>query len=180
MTAALAVLSGACGASAPRSVGEGTSVDRQTLELPGGALVTLDTRQPRNIESLAISAPAGRAFEAVRAAYDSLGIPVGAIDSRTLTLGNNGYRMRNSIAGVRMSRYFDCGGGANTAPNAERYTVHIIIASQIKSAGKDAEVRTALDATARPEGMTVSSVRCASTARLERQIAAIANAIASR
>ena len=71
-----------------------------------------------------------------------------------------------------LSRYLECGSGL-TGPFADRYRIEMLVRTTIVPAGTGGvRVESYVEASARnPEGSSNTGVACATTQRLEREIA---------
>lgn len=106
------------------------------------------------------------------AAYEELGIPLTTVNVDALLAGVVGERVGNRLAGGRLSRFLDC-GRTNTGRIADQYQVYVTAVTQLMdledgSVGVYSHVR----GTAVQGGYVGSEIRCVSTGRLEREIAA--------
>ncbi|MDQ3522790.1 MAG: hypothetical protein M3434_10705 [Gemmatimonadota bacterium] len=107
------------------------------------------------------------------AVYEALKIPVGTIDQNTRVIGNRRIESRSGrIAGERASSYLNCGNTGIGGPIADSYQVNLSVLTQIvPAAGGSTQVQTSIEASATQRGVSSAPVRCASTGRLEQQIA---------
>lgn len=115
--------------------------------------------------------PPDGAFSALESAYTELQIPLTRRDDATMTIGNDGLKMRRQLGRIQLRRAFDCGGTAGM-PNSETYN---ITASIISSITRESEgsviVTTVVEASAENPNYPGSGVRCSSTGTLEDAIA---------
>lgn len=111
-----------------------------------------------------------RAWALLPKAYESLGLPLTLSDPAAKVLGMQNVVIHKPIGGERLSRLLDCGVDVN-GPNADYYEVHLTVVSGLeKTDSAGSLLRTRVAAWAAPTGLS-SSVRCASTGRLEERIA---------
>ena len=168
---AAAMLLAAC-ASSP------AADDHQSLRGPSDALpsdIRRGTVVTLRTEGYAVRgkvpAPPERTFATVVAVYEALGIPVTAMDSASLTVGNPRFTVTRRLAGERLTEYLDCGDNRGI-PNAEVYTVRMDIRSTVSPDPDGSSVATVIEATARSnDGTGTQPVVCHTRARLEERIA---------
>jgi hypothetical protein len=171
MTALLAlVLASACG-SPGSGPGPGAAGPPPSIS---GAGTTLDVRftPSRDVVSDAVQATPEAAWDALPKAYADLGIPVREVADASRTLGNSRFVISRRLGETPLSRYLECGSGL-TGPFADRYRVEMLIRTSIVPAETGGvRVDTYVEASARnPEGSSNTGVACATTHRLEREIA---------
>jgi hypothetical protein len=112
-----------------------------------------------------------RAFEALKAVYEELGIPPGTYDPATGRVGNPNFWKTRKLGDVTISTYLNCGDSLVGAI-ADNYRIYISLISVVRPDGKGAsELETAFSAQARNmEGTAGDRVACGSTGRLEDRI----------
>ena len=123
-----------------------------------------------NSKALIPAAPS-RVFEAVKAAYEELGVPPGTHDPTTGRIGNTDFWKQRRFGNEAMSAYLSC-GESFTGPVANNYRIYISLISLVRPDGKGAsEVETAFTAQAQNmEGSSGDRIACGSTGRLEERI----------
>ncbi len=150
---------------------------------PGGAAplpsittsgTTMDvTYSPsRGVVTEVVEATPEAAWEALPKAYADLGIPVREVSEASRTLGNSRFTLSRRLGETPLSRYLECGSGL-TGPFADRYRIELLIRTSIVPVdGGGVRVETYVEASGRnPEGSSNTIVACATTQRLEREIA---------
>lgn len=151
---------------------------RRQVQVAGAALV-MSTEASRDVAQLA--APLARSWDALRAAYDSVGVAVGTLDPRTHTIGNLGYKVRQRLGRAPLSRYLDCGGSTQVGPNADSYDVMLRVTSTLTPAGAEATtLTTTVEAEARPATFNQSWMRCTSKGALEKRLTDLVRAQLAR
>lgn len=118
-----------------------------------------------------IPAAPSRAFDALKAVYSELGVPLGTDDPATGRVGNTNFWKTRKLGNEAISTYLNCGDSfAGTA--ADTYRIYISLISVVRPDGKGAsELETAFTAQARNmEGTTADRVACGTTGRLEDRI----------
>ncbi|MET0396994.1 MAG: hypothetical protein ABW277_09250 [Longimicrobiaceae bacterium] len=148
---------------APRQVGT------VTIEDPSGTVGSLAVSSAPRYEARGVAVPLARARAALPAVYEALGLRGGGPTE-------NGYsaprvQATRALAGVRLSRYLDCGSTVSTA-NADQYAVTLQVATRLAETTPAATLaETRVLATAKPIGTAGETVACTSTGALEREIA---------
>lgn len=135
--------------------------------------VDVQTRDVREEHNVPI--PAVQAFDALPAAYAKLGIPNIAVVDNTAgvyTIGIRNLRAHGALAGVRLSRYIDCGSGTLGVP-ADSYDVNLSATTYVTPDGDGSVLHTLVAANARDPGDNRPPVRCSSTGQFERQLASL-------
>lgn len=170
--------SGAAAPAAPAAAPGAPVPQRRQVQIAGAPLV-MSTEASRDVAQLA--APVARSWEALRAAYDSVGVAVGTLDPRTYTIGNLGYKVRQRLGRAPLSRYLDCGGSTQVGPNADSYDVMLSVTSTLTPAGAEATtLTTTVEAEARPATFNQSWMRCTSKGALEKRLADVVRAQLAR
>jgi hypothetical protein len=112
---------------------------------------------------------ADKAFSLLPKAYESLGLTPTVNDPKARIVGVQNLVIHKPIGGERLSRLLDCGVDV-TGPNADYYEVHLTVLSGVQASEGGSTLVTRVAAWAAPNGLS-SSVRCASTGRLEEKVA---------
>jgi hypothetical protein len=144
----------------------------------GGSMAVAMVHE-ENANGAAVPFTAQQAFAAVRAVYDSLGIPTTTIDTRNFVVGNPSFKIRRQLARVPLSRYLNC-GATQGGPSADSYDLVVSMTTQVRPKGDNALVMTTLDGQARPVAMSGDYVHCATTSALEAHVVEMVNAILRR
>jgi hypothetical protein len=112
-----------------------------------------------------------RAFAALKAVYEELGVPPGTNDPATGRFGNTTFFKTHKFGNEAISSYLNCGNSI-TGPAADIYRVYISLISVIRPDGKGAsELETAFTGAAQNmEGTSSDRVVCGTTGRLEERI----------
>lgn len=130
---------------------------------------TLRTSVPPSAKAAVAAAP-GRVFDATRAAYADLGIPVASADPGTGQVTSGEFWKMHTLGKTSLSAYLDCGRAA-TGAIAEIYRVYLVVSSLVRPDGSGAQLETAVSAYARNiEGTSGNRVACGSTGELEERI----------
>ena len=120
----------ACAPSASISSGR----DRYPVRVVGPAGSTsMMVRSDDNTTSGVIAVAPEDAWRALPAVFDSLGIPLTRVDPSNRIIANDGFRVRQRLRDVPLSRYFDC-GSTQVGPNADSYQVLLVIVARLRPA----------------------------------------------
>lgn len=167
--ASLAVLIGAAGcASAPPDevpLIQETTMETATVEGFGQEII----RRDRLAETKTIAVSTDLVWGVLGGVYERIGIPVTAVDSKTLTVGNLGFEARR-IDGSRMNTYLDCGTNLG-GPIANTYEVTLsVVTTLTKVDERHTELSTTVDGNAKPRTVAGYPVQCTTRQKLEELI----------
>ncbi len=139
----------------------------------GGANLDITMHADNRPSSNTVQAAPERVWAVMPAVFEGLKIPVGTLDQNSRVIGNRRIETNSGrIAGGRASMYLNCGNTGLGSPVADSYQVNLSVLTQIVPApGGSTQVQTSIDANATQRGVSSAPVRCASTGRLEQQIA---------
>jgi len=163
----LATVVGGCASSGPRPGADA----RELLRLAGSreADPPRDGSESFVVDTLAV--PASRAFNAVRAAYSTIGIPFTHFDEEQLRVGGF-VQVLGELDGERPSTWVDCGQGATAEPYANQYAVSMAVATRVVAIDESTStVETVIRARARARDVSADLLRCRSFGTFEAQIA---------
>jgi len=165
----LAVAGSASCASSGSSTGSNIAMPSERIVAVDNQGVLRTTVAP-NAKTAIPVAPA-RAFEALKAVYEELAIPLGTNDAAAGRIGNADFWKTRKLGNEPISTYLHC-GESFTGPAADNYRVYMSLVSVVRSDGKGAsELETAFAATARNmEGTSGTGIACGSNGRLEDRI----------
>ena len=154
-------------ASTPGSTNVATPTER-TLAVDDAAVYR--TTVLPNVKFPVPAAP-NRVFDAVKAVYDEIGVPVGTHDPTTGRIGNLDFWKLRRFANEPMSTFIHC-GESFTGPVANNYRIYMSLMSIVRPDGKGAaELETAFTAQAQNmEGSSSDRIACGTTGRLEERI----------
>ena len=144
-------------------------VDAQTSEV-------MHTQSSDGPVSATLHASTDAVWKALPAAYAGLGIDLMVIDRPSGTIGNRSFIRTRTLAGKRLSAYFEC-GSSMTGLRADEGRVTAASVTRV-TAASDGETQlstTVAGVVQTVEGSSAQSIPCASTGALEE---AIRNAVA--
>jgi hypothetical protein len=180
-----AVVVSACAAAAAcaSSGGSGSSTAstaptamETTRIAAGSGTMTMTTNRDIATNTKTIAYPIARVWPAVRAAYDSVAVPVAVFDEASHSVGNSALRVRRRLGEVALSKYLNC-GSTQGFPSADTYEIQMSVLTQVRSDPESGgtTILTTVQGQGRP--MTISSefTPCASTGGLEKQIVDVVN-----
>lgn len=173
--AVLAVLGG-CGGSPASST---TPTPRtETIYTGGGGKLTVNPDNGGMTK--VIDAPLEKLWRFLPTAYDSLSIPLSLIDPKKHVMGNDGFKLRQTLGRKRLSTYIEC-GTTQVGPNADSYEVHLTVLTNLEADGPTrTKLTTTLTAAAKPMQFAQDYSRCSSKSGIETRIAEIMTAAAAR
>jgi hypothetical protein len=122
--------------------------------------------------AVALQATPEAAWTALLAAYQKMGIPLSSVDAAQRTASAVDLEVRRRLAGKSLSEYLDCGSNL-TGLIANSYRVRLTVSSTLQpdpQGGSTLQTSVAASATS-PQGASSAPVNCATTGRLEADIA---------
>jgi hypothetical protein len=137
---------------------------------PTGAIAMGVVATPASARSSSFFSTPEAVWDALPAAYESLGVPISAADPATRTLGNTGFNARRRLGSVPLVRYLDC-GTTQGGPSAETYDIRIVISSVVRPGEAATTLSTTVEAMGKPVAFSGEYIRCSSTGQLETRIA---------
>ncbi len=151
---------GAAAGSAPRTMTVVTQTGSQTVSMRG--------EDPANVK--VIERPVDVVWKALPAAYESVGISVTTVDISSRTFGASSVKMRKSLKGVPLSRYFDC-GQTQIGPNADDYEITLTFLTRVTAASAgSSRVELTTMATARPVARRQNPQNCTALGTLDTKL----------
>lgn len=172
--AVAAILSAGC-ASAPTDAVLRQDRIRRTAGGDRETGLDADVRNRDVRETSDVPLPAVRAFDALPAAYASVGISKAAVVDNSggvYTIGVRNLPAHGSIGGTRLSTYIDCGSGAMRIP-ANSYDVNLSVTTYVTPNGEGSTLHTMVVADARDPATNSPAIHCSSTGKFESRIAAL-------
>jgi hypothetical protein len=128
-------------------IGTGT---QSVSVVTSGATQTIQVRQDDPTNTQVIDQPMEAIWRVLPAVYDSLGIAITTVNTTSRVIGADGVKMRRSLKGVPLSRYFDC-GATQIGQNADDYEITLTLLTRARAASPTStRVEVSTVATARP------------------------------
>jgi hypothetical protein len=144
----------------------GTGTQRMTVVTATGTQ-SVGLRQDDNVNMQDFDRPADLVWKALPAVYESMGISVTTMDQARKLIGADGVRLRRSLKGVPLSRYFDC-GQTQIGPNADDYEVFLTMLTRVVPAGaSNSKVEVTTTVLARPVARRQNPQACTSLNTLD-------------
>jgi hypothetical protein len=134
----------------------------------GGGGWQVDYTDEGSIATAQVPTAPAATWDALVAAFQTIGIEATTSDRAGLRMGNQEFRS-SRIDGRYLSAYLDCGSGAGGL-NADRYQVTMAFMVQLGSEGTGTTVTTFLDALAEPRDVSGTVVPCRSRGALEARL----------
>jgi hypothetical protein len=167
---AFAVVCG-CAASTNSAPGRAT----ETVRVAGSGIgMTIAPNTGANVTTIPFSSE--QVWRTMPAVFEALGIPLTTVDPKKHLIGNEGFKLRQQLGTVRLSKYIEC-GTTQIGPNADSYEVYITIMTDVQAGESGgAKISTIFEASARPLNFAQEYSRCSSKGVLEPKIVEIATA----
>ena len=157
------LLLGACASNANNTVHTvQRSTERGNLRLESST--SLETRR------VALNAAPTAAWDAVRGAYEDLGVPLAVYDTTQMEIGNPGLSVQRRLKNTPLSRYLNCGARPLGRAPADEYNVRLSVVSRVRPATEGSMLETTVSAEASQPGVSGAPVTCASTGALEQAL----------
>jgi len=162
-----AVLLAACASSSAAPAASSTSSTIRGGGAIGGSLNMASTSAP---SMSSVPFPMDQVWKVMPAAFDSLAIPLGIIEPAKHIIGNEGFKIRQHLGKVALSRYVEC-GTTQIGPNADSYEVYLTVLVQlVPGASGTTSVATTFESLARPITFAQDYSRCTSKGLLETRL----------
>ena len=157
-------------ASSTSGTGMPASAPDVRVVTPGGEKV-LATGSTAVVEGVAtVDAPVDKVWAALVPAYDSLAIPLTAIDPAAHVIGNGGFIVHRKLGNARLSQYINC-GSAQGGPSADSYEINLQVTTSLAPASSTSTVvTTRVNAAGKPASLSGEYMPCATTGGLETRL----------
>jgi hypothetical protein len=117
-----------------------------------------------------VSAPIDRVWAVLTPSYDSVAIPLTAIDPAAHVLGNGGLIVHRKLGKARLSEYINC-GNSQGGPSADTYEVNLSVSTRLAPAPSGGTiVTTVVNAAGKPASLSGDYVPCGTTGGLETRL----------
>jgi hypothetical protein len=166
------VLVGCASGSSGSSGTETTAKPRERVAMSSGGGGVLRTTNEDLIARITVPAPPDRVWDAAVAAYGDAGVPVKTMDRKAGLLGNGEFIAVRQINGKPLTTFIDCGTDPARGQLANSYRITMSVLSTVlhdPSGGTRLETRVIAEGKQR--NVSSNSIHCASTGKLEEQIA---------
>jgi hypothetical protein len=146
----------------------------------GGGTMTVDTHPVSGPSIARIDFPVQRVWDVLKAAFDSLSIPVSSLDPATHTMGNSALRVRRRLGDVSVSKYINC-GNTQSANAADGYEILLSVTARVQpTITSMSQLAISVDAQGRPITLSSEYTRCTSTGLIESRLAQLVTAQLNR
>jgi len=177
MVLGVCAAAGACASSGGAPSPSSAPTTMETTRIAAGTgTMTMTTNRDIATNAKTVAYGIDGVWAAVRAAYDSLAVPVAIFDAATHSVGNSALRVRRRLGDVALSKYLNC-GSTQGFPSADTYEIQMSVLTQLRSDPESGgtTILTTVQGQGRP--MTISSefTPCASTGGLETRIVDLVN-----
>jgi hypothetical protein len=151
--------------------GAASQQGEQTVHVAGSGGGFLRVRGGDGARSATLAMPLARAWVALPAVFDSLGLQVSEHDEINHVIGISGMKVHKQLGKTPLSRYVDC-GNTQGFPSADSYDVQLLVRTQLEAqADGNTVVATVVEAVGRPMTVAGEFTRCSSKGILEDRIA---------
>jgi hypothetical protein len=117
-----------------------------------------------------VNAPIDKVWAVLTPTYDSLAIPLTAIDPATHAVANGGFITHRRLGKARLSEYLNC-GNSQGGPSADTYEINLAITTRLASAPSGGTVVTSVvNAAGKPASLSGDYIPCGTTGQLETRI----------
>jgi hypothetical protein len=152
-------------ACASSTGGSASSVGSAPIRSQGSVGRATDTRATLYTQTLAY--PVDQVWRALPGVFDSLKVPLNTLDPKAHTIGNDGFKIRQRLGTVALSKYIDC-GTTQIGPNADSYDIVLTVLVQLSPAeGGGTSVTTTFESSARPLAFAQEYSKCTSKSVFE-------------
>jgi len=149
----------------------GGSQGDQTIHVAGSGGGFLRIRGSDGARSATLPVPLTRAWVALPAVFDSLGLQISEHDDVNHVIGISGMKVHKQLGKATLSKLIDC-GNTQGFPSADTYDVQMLVRTQLEAQGEGSTlVSTVVEAVGRPMTVAGEFTRCSSTGALEDRIA---------
>jgi hypothetical protein len=168
------------GAAGPAAAASPQETVRVSAGVGSGTMI-VDTHPITASARITVDFTRDRVWGEMKAAYDSLGIPITTFDPATHTIGNASVRVRRRLGDVSMSKYVNC-GNVQGVQSADAYEVIASVSTRLEAGDTPLKtlMLTTLEAQGRPMTVAAEFVRCSSTGVLETRLSQIVTAAIKR
>jgi hypothetical protein len=158
----------ACATSHPESSRPTSESVRVVGDVAGG---NIRMSSSDNVTRGSVPFTPDKVWTVLATVYDSLGIPIGTVDSKRMFIGNTGFKAHQKLGKTSLSKFIDC-GRTQGFPSADSYDIYLQITTQVQPKDQGSTLSTMLEAAGRPMAFSGEYVKCPSLGVLEAAILA--------
>jgi hypothetical protein len=158
----------ACASSHPETARPTSESVRVVGDVAGGSIRMTSSD---GVSATSVAFAPDKVWGVLAAVYDSLGIPIGTVDSKRMVIGNTGFKVRQKLGNTSLAKYIDC-GKTQGFPSADSYDIHLEVTTQVQAKDQGSTLSTFVEAAGRPVAFSGEYVKCPSLGALETAIAA--------
>lgn len=156
----------ACASSHPETARPTSESVRVVGDVAGGSIRMAGGD---GVSATTVAFAPDKVWGVLAAVYDSIGIPIGTVDSKRMVIGNTGFKLRQKLGKTSLSKYIDC-GKTQGFPSADSYDIYLQVTTQVQPKGQGSTVSTFIEAAGRPAAFSGEYVKCPSLGALETAI----------
>jgi hypothetical protein len=157
----------------------GASESRESLRVAGGGglgSMNVETHTTNTAVGGKVGFAIDRVWGPLRAAFDSLGIPVATVSAATGTMGNPSLRVRRRLGDLAVSKYINC-GNVQGGQSADSYEIQLsVMTTAVPAEQGTTNISTLVEAQGRPVTIAAEYMRCTSTGLIESRLVELVNA----
>ena len=158
----------ACASSHPETARPTSESVRVVGDVAGGSIRMTSSD---GVTTTTIGFAPDKVWGVLAAVYDSLGVPIGTVDSKRMLIGNTGFKAHQKLGKTSLAKYIDC-GKTQGFPSAESYDIYLQVTTQVQPKGDGSNLSTFVEAAGRPIAFSGEYVKCPTLGALESAIAA--------
>jgi hypothetical protein len=157
-----------CASSTSGSLPSGSSSDVRIVTPQSEQAVSIGSAVVEGVATIA--APIDKVWAVLAPSYDSLAIPLTAIDAAGRAIGNGGVIVHRKLGKARLSEYVNC-GNSQGGPSADTYEINLAVSTRLAPAPAGGTVvTTVVNAAGKPASLSGDYIPCATTGGLETRL----------
>ncbi len=166
---------GGCASGRARDSVTAPHVERTTRIESAEGSVELRTTRSDPSNDFAVAGTLDQLWRVMPVVFAQLDMPVTMRVPDQRAMGNQAFRVRRQLGGVRLSRYLDCGNQMGML-NADTYEITLRLEIRLVQGSADSQSRmfTVVEGTAKPLEVSGAPVNCTSTGKLEKRLVEMA------
>jgi hypothetical protein len=164
--AALLPFCSACGAKSTDLSPVGTGSRRVTVVTAAGTQ-SISTRQDDAASVQVVDHSVDALWKVLPAVYEEMGLSVTTVNPAQKLIGSDNIKLRKSLKGTPLSRYFDC-GQTQIGPNADDYEISLTMLTRLVAASAgSSKVELTTIVSARPVARRQNPQNCVNLGNLD-------------